>query len=305
MLRKIIVSFILLCSFVSIVFSENPQDYENNLLSNDFRQKAFRGEETLKLYVPKSFEGRSGKESRKTIGAELFDGFRIERIESNINLKGLSSVFGFGYVKDRYDYQIFRSKAQRPGDQSCRECHACNRPRTTIFFGNESELMEAEPLVRGSARIRLGDVSQKSWHGKTSYWITSKYMTVLDFSSGSLIGSGLSLKTSASTIELSGTEGHSFAWKTMFSISKVESYPEKKYFQANLVFKLSRRMKFQFGGGIFLDGISYFGTDMSELGGMIFGLEKSDPNLLPSLYEKLRKEKFGFYKSSIVYEYPF
>ncbi|MBF0408518.1 MAG: hypothetical protein HQM10_14300 [Candidatus Riflebacteria bacterium] len=295
-----------LCIFLLSNFVEI---YAMDVLENspefvEFGQKFYRGEETLQLYVPKSFEGRSAKENRKIYGVELFNGFRFERIDSDFNLKGRSSVFDFESKKDSFDYQIFNSKAVRPSDRSCMECH-CGKSRTTAFMGYETQALEAKPLQRGGIQVSLADVLQKSWHVRLGYWLSERYHSAVDFRTGSLVGGRICLKADTSTLLISGFQGHRFFWDSRFSVSKTESYPAKKFFGANISYKFGRRLKLLLGGGIFFDGVNYFGTEMSELGSMVFALEKSDPDMLPALYQRLRSEKFGYYKSSIIYEYPF
>jgi hypothetical protein len=72
-----------------------------------------------------------------------------------------------------------------------------------------------------------------------------------------------------------------------------------------LNYRLFDGLKIGVSGGAFLDGYTQFGTEMAELGLMTTTMAKDDPDLLPSLFKKLKDDAFGYWHYSIEYEYRF
>ncbi|MBF0501328.1 MAG: hypothetical protein HQM09_14405 [Candidatus Riflebacteria bacterium] len=268
-------------------------------------QEFFRGEEHLRLQVPSSFEGRSVDERRTTKGVELFDGVRFERIDSTVKLRGSVTIFDFDYQKDKLDVMIHRSHAARPGANSCMDCHGGRTCRTTVIIGRETQALAPKPISRGNVRFTIDDVLQQSSHIQLTHWLNSRFLARADYRAGTLSGGGSELWGKAATFGLSGVVDHHLNWDGRLIYTKTETYKAKRVFLGDISYRLGKRVKFTFGGGAFLDGYVHFGTDMSELGAITFNLEKNDPQLLPTLFTRLRDSKFGFLKTSVQYEYPF
>ncbi|MFZ2959764.1 MAG: hypothetical protein WA705_23025 [Candidatus Ozemobacteraceae bacterium] len=303
-LLKILVlaSFLVFCQ--SCVWAGEAESWKGPDFTS-FGQQFYRGEERLRLQVPKSFEGRTANEWRATRGVELFDGARFERTDGKVELRGSVTIFDFDYQKDKLDVMIHRSRSARPGANACMDCHGGRSPRTTVIIGRETEALEPKPVVRGSVRFTIDDVLQQSSHIQVTHWLTSKYMARVDYRTGTLSGGGTELWARAATLGLAGAIGHRLAWDGRLIYSKTETYKTKRAFLADLSYRIGNRVKITFGGGAFLDGYLHFGTDMSELGAMTFNLEKGDPQLLPTLFTRLKEDTFGYLKTSIQYEYPF
>lgn len=304
-MKRISVFFFILCFFaISFVQADSPPPWRGPD-SVDFGEHLYRGQEYLKLYVPASFEGRTAVERREVKGIEIFQGARFERTDSNVELRGLSTVFDFDYVKDKFDVQIHRSRARRPGYNACMDCHGGDAPRTTVIIGNEYQLLEPKPVVKGNVRFSIDEVQQKSAHCQVAHWINNRLMIRGDYRTGTLSGGGNTLACRAATLGVAGIHGHRLTWDGRLIVSKTETYRVKRVFEGSLAYRLGRRTRFTIGGGAFLDGYVHFGSSMGELGAMTFNLERDDPQLLPTLFTRLKNDRFGYYRAAVQYEYPF
>ena len=283
---------------------ESPPAWRGPDFTN-FGEFLYRGQEYLKLYVPASFEGRTAIERREVKGIEIFRGARFQRIDSKVQLRGLSTVFDFDSVKDSFDVQIHRSRAGRPGYNACMECHGGNLPRTTVIIGNEYQLLEPKPVVKGNVRFTIDEVQQKSAHCQITHWLDNRCMVRGDYRTGTLSGGGNTLACRAATLGLAGIYGHRLTWDGRLIFSKTESYRLKRILEGELAYRLARRTRITISGGAFLDGYVHFGSSMGELGAMTFNLERDDPQLLPSLFTRLKNDRFGYYRAAVQYEYPF
>ena len=272
---------------------------------SDFGEKIIRGEDQLKLQVPASFEGRTAKEERKHYGVELFQCARFERFDSRVELRGQVSIFDFEYIKDRLDLQIYRSKKRRPRCNSCMACHGGDFPRTTVMIGEENTQIIADPVQLGNLIFTVHDANVSSVHANINHWVSHNLMLRGDYKVGELRQSDIALKAQALTLGASGFWGHRIIWNSDLIVSKTESYPRKKTFTSSLAYKMSKRLRLTVGGGAFFDGYTHFGTEMSEMGVISTTLEKKEPDRLPSLFNRIKNDQFGYWSASLEYEYPF
>jgi len=273
--------------------------------STDFSEKFYRSEEKLDLQVPQSFEGRTAKDERKINGVELFERVRFERTDGKVELRGTATVFDFDYVKDKLDLQIYKSRGLKPGSNTCMDCHGGKLSRTTVTVGQETQELIPKPIVRGNIKFTLDDAAVESAHITLNHWLNPRIMATADYKAGELHQAGISLNSVAAGFGLLGNVGSRFFWNGKVVLSKTESYKSKKTLTGKLTWAAGKRLKLSVGGGAFLDGYTHFGTDMSELGVMTVNLEKNDPELLPSLFTRLKKDRFGYLQTAIQYDYPF
>jgi hypothetical protein len=261
--------------------------------------------EHLELHVPKSFEGRTANEWRTTQGVELQNTVRFARTESKVQLRGTSTVFDFDYTEDVLDVQIFRSRQRIPRSNSCMDCHGGNFSRTTAIVGQKHQELLPKPYKRGFLTIFLDRAYTESFHTEVNHWLNQSLMVKADYRWGYMKQSNYNLKAEAYTVGLAGRFKHRLTWSGDLIISKAETYPQRKTFVGKLNYRLFDGLKIGVSGGAFLDGYTQFGTEMAELGLMTTTMAKDDPDLLPSLFKKLKDDAFGYWHYSIEYEYRF
>lgn len=272
----------------------------------EFGQKFIRGEETLKLHVPQSFEGRTATEWRKIHGVELFNFGRFTRTDGRVELRGRATVFDFDYQKDSLEVELFRSKHTRAGFNACMDCHgSVESPRTTFILGRESMSIVPKPIRRGRVTAFISDADVQSTHAILNHWLSGKLMLSTDYRAGTVVQRYHRLNAHAVGLALSGSMGRRFAWESKFTISQLQTYKKKRTFFGNLSYRFGKRLKISLGGAVFLDGYAQFGTEMSEMGIISTTLEKDDSEMLPSFFQRLKDDRFGYLKTSFVYEYDF
>lgn len=261
--------------------------------------------EQLELYVPKSFEGRTAKEWRNTQGVEFQNTVRFARTESKVQLRGTATTFDFDYTQDALDVQIFRSHQRIPGSNSCMDCHGGNFARTTMIVGQEHQELLPKPYKRGFITLFLDPATTESFHSEINHWLTPNLMAKADYRWGYLKQRRYHLEAKAYTIGLAGRYKHRLTWSGDLIISKADTYPQRKTFVGKLNYRIFEGLKIGVSGGAFLDGYTQFGTEMSEMGLMTTTMEKDDPDLLPSLFNKLKDDRFGYWHYTVEYEYRF
>jgi len=271
----------------------------------EIRQKAFANSEYLHLYVPKSFEGRTAKEHREIIGAEFAGVGRFQRTNSRVELHGTVSRFDFNYSQDNLDLQIFKSSKYRPGSNSCMDCHGGRFPRTTAIIGQEHQELLPKPVKKGNLIFTIDPAYTEAFHFGMSHWLKHDLVARFDYKWGYIRQGRFNLKANATTLGLAGIIKHKIDWSGDFIFSKTETFDLKKSFIGKLSYRLGRGFKLGVSGGIFFDGHTRFGTEMSEMGIVSTTLQKDDPDLLPSLFEKLKNDMFGYLHYSVGYEYHF
>ncbi len=303
---RLSVFFLLFCLFLGSSELMAQEDW-----SRSFPGRANIGQgvsikrEHLELEVPKSFEGRTANEWRTIQGVELQNTVRFEKTESSVMLRGRATTFDFDYKEDLLDIQIFRSRQQVPGSNSCMDCHGGSFSRTTAIIGQEHQKLMPRPYKRGFIRVYLDPATSESFHTEINHWINHNIMVKGDYRWGYLKQGRHSLEAKAYTIGLAGRFRHRLTWSGDLTLSKVDSYKDRKTFIGRLNYRIWKGLKIGLAGGAFLDGYTNFGTDMSEMGLMTTGLAKDDPELMPSLFNKLKDDPFGYWHYSIEYEYRF
>lgn len=271
----------------------------------DIRQSVFVRQEHLELHVPESFEGRTAIERRTTVGAEINRLVRYSHTESDVELRGRSTVFDFEYKQDALDVQVFRSRQMQPGVNSCMDCHGGEVKRTTAVIGIEKQELDPQPYRRGMATIYLDPAESFSYRGEVNHWLTKHLMVKGEYRLGKLEQGRHSLDANSMTVGLAGTALHKLTWAADLNFSKVESYKQRKTFTGKVNYRIFRGLKLTVGGGAFLDGYTQYGTEMSEMGLMTHGMAMDDPALLPTLFTRLKNDQFGYWHFSAEYEHKF
>ncbi|HNX74986.1 MAG TPA: hypothetical protein PLM07_05510 [Candidatus Rifleibacterium sp.] len=271
----------------------------------DIRQSVFARQEHLELHVPASFEGRTAIERRTTVGFEYNRLLRYAHTESDVELRGRSSIFDFEYAQDIFDVQVFRSKQIQPGASSCMDCHGGAIRRTTVAVGIEKQELDPKPYYRGYTRVGIDPAESFSWRGEVNHWLTPTLLLKGELKTGTLEQGRHSLDAKSVTVGLGGNALHRMTWSGDLNFSKVESYKQRKTFTGKVNYRLFHGLKLTVGGAAFLDGYTQYGTDMSEMGLITNGLAKDDPELLPSLFTRLKDDQFGYWHFGAEYEYKF
>ncbi len=307
MMKKNYLALICLTLALLIPYSGNCFENwsENSPNESDIGQGAFIQREYLELYVPKTFEGRTAKEWRTVHGIQLQNAVRFYRTTSKVQLRGSVTVFDFDYTQDNLDIQVFRSRARRPGTNSCMDCHGGEFARTTAIIGQEHQELISKPVKRGKITFTLNNSTKEAFHAGVNHWLSHNLLAKLDYKWGYLKQGRHNLQAKAWTLGLSGMIKHKWNWSTDLIYSKTDSYKSRKTFVGKLNYFLSKGLRLGVSGGAFLDGYTHFGTEMSEMGLVSMGLEKDDPTLLPTLFTKLKNDMFGYLQYTVEYEYKF
>lgn len=271
----------------------------------DIRQSVFVGQEHLELHVPKSFEGRTAIERRTTVGFEYNRLVRYAHSQSDVELRGRSTIFDFKYDQDILDVQVFRSKQMQPGGNSCMDCHGGEIKRTTAVIGLEKQTLDPKPYIRNLTTVYLDKAKSFSWRAEINHWLTSNLMLKGELKTGTLEQGRHNLDSRSLTIGLGGNAFHKLTWSGDLNFSKVESYPQRKTLSGKLSYRIFRGLKLLAGGAAFLDGYTQYGTEMSEMGLMTNGLAKDDPTMLPNLFTRLKDDQFGYWHFGAEYEHKF
>ena len=271
----------------------------------DIRQNAFARQENLELHVPKYFEGRTAIERRTTAGFEYHRLVRFAHTESDVELRGRSTVFDFEYSQDILDVQVFRSKAIQPGGSACMDCHGGSVKRTTAVIGLEKQELDPKPYYSGYTKISIDPAESFSWRGEVNHWLSPNLMLKGELKTGTLEQGRHNLDARSISIGLGGNAMHRLTWSGDLNFSNVESHQQRRTFIGKVNYRIFRGLKLTVGGAAFLDGYTQYGTEMSEMGLMTNGLAKDDPALLPSLFTKLKDDQFGYWHFGAEYEYKF
>lgn len=255
----------------------------------------------LGMYVPKSFEGRKAKENRNTYTLELKNKVRFTHSDAEVRLKGLANSMNFDYKSDILDVQVFRSGNMRPCSSSCMDCHGEEVPRTmaTIGYG---QTRNDDYTYNG---IYFEKSNSKFFRATVDHWMKDKLMLRGELRLGKVEQGDVSENATSLSIGLGGTIDHRITWSGDYIFSKVNSFKARNILVGRLAFRIIKGLKFKFEAGAFLDGYTQFGTNMSEMGLATIEAVKNNRNSLPSLFEKLKDDKFGYYNASLEYEYRF
>jgi hypothetical protein len=271
----------------------------------DIGQRVKVGHDRLQLHVPKSFEGRTANEWRNFVSVEAGRLVRYTHGESRVELRGSVTRFDFDYTRDIIDVQVYRSKDLKPGANTCMACHGNDFARTAATIGYANEELSPDPYRRGLATIYLDEASSNAFKGEINHWMNQHIMIKATASKGTLEQGRHKLDATSASIGLAGTVWHRMTWSGELNYSKAETYQTRKTFIGKIAYRPSKGLKLSVGGGAFIDGYTQFGTEMSQMGLMSMGLQKDSPGLMPSLFNKLKDDSFGYWQFTAEYEYRF
>ena len=114
-----------------------------------------------------------------------------------------------------------------------------------------------------------------------------------------------SLDAKSLSLGIGGTAFHRLTWSGDWILSKVEGFKARNSLIGKVTYKIIGGLKFKFEAGAFLDGYTQFGTTLSEMGMATAEPVKRYANWLPSFFQKLKNDAFGYYNACVEYEYRF
>jgi hypothetical protein len=303
-LKKI--QILLICLLVSCGAANAAEMWEiGSPARADIGQRVSVGHDRLQLHVPKSFEGRTADEWRNVFSVEIRKLLRYAHSESRVELRGSATRFDFDCTKDIIDVQVYRSKDLKPGANTCMACHGNDFSRTAATVGYVNQDLTPEPYRRGMATIYLDEATSKSFKGEVNHWVNQHMMVKATASTGTIEQGRHKLDAKSASIGLAGTVWHRMTWSGELNFSKANTYSLRRTFIGNVGYRPLKGLKIGLGGGAFIDGYTQYGTEMSEMGLMSMGLQKDTPGQLPSLFNKLKDDSFGYWQFSAEYEYKF
>lgn len=255
----------------------------------------------LGMYVPSSFEGRKAKENRNTFTLELKNKVRIMHSNAEVRLKGLANNMDFDYKSDIIDVQVFRSDNLRPRASACMDCHGEDMPRTMVTIGY-GQTRTDDYSYAGNDFVKA---DSKFFKAAVDHWMKNKLLLRSELRLGKVEQGSISKNATSLSIGLGGTIDHRITWSGDYIFSKVNSFKARNILVGRIAFRIIKGLKFKFEAGAFLDGYAQFGGNMTEMGLATIEPVKKYRNTLPSLFEKLKDDRFGYYNASLEYEYRF
>ncbi len=258
----------------------------------------------LEMKVPSSLKGRSVKSFKTIFSADISNNVRYTHEDTDIELRGKSNRLDMEYKKDIFDVQIYKSPQTQLGTSSCMDCHGADAPRTLATVGYEKTKAKADPYHLNNATVQLANADSKAFRGEITHWMNESLMLRGNLRLGSFKQGTMKLDAKAFTLGLGGYASHKVTWQGDFIVSKVESYKQKKNLVGKVDYRLNKNFKLFAGGGIFLDGYTQFGTEFSEMGMLINGVV-SDSTKLPSLFNRLKNDRFGYWNLGLEFKCMF
>jgi hypothetical protein len=261
-------------------------------------------QEHFEIKVPSSLSGRSVKNFKTSFTADIHKRARYTHEDGDLELRGKANRMDMEYKRDILDVQIFKSKQNQSGSSTCMDCHGADAPRTLATVGYEKTTAKADPYNLNNVTIKLADVESRAFRSEINHWMNGNLMLIGTLQVGNFEQGNTKLDAKAFSVGLGGYISHKLTWRGDYIISKVETYERKKNLEGRLDYKLHKSFKLSAGGGIFLDGYNQFGTEFSEMGMLINGVV-SDSTKLPSLFNKLKNHRFGYWNLGAEFTYRF
>ncbi|MBQ3643701.1 MAG: hypothetical protein II961_03805 [Candidatus Riflebacteria bacterium] len=264
-------------------------------------QSVFINQERLGLYVPKSFEGRKVNEDKTNFGLEIKNTFRFKHSDSEVNLKGMVNKMKFKYKTDIIDVQIFRSDKMKPGASACMDCHGSSIPQTLATIGYGQTKIDDYRYVGND----VNKSESRFFRANVDHWAKRNLMVKGELRVGKIEQGDYSLDAKSLSLGIGGTAFHRLTWSGDWILSKVEGFKARNSLIGKVTYKIIGGLKFKFEAGAFLDGYTQFGTTLSEMGMATAEPVKRYANWLPSFFQKLKNDAFGYYNACVEYEYRF
>ena len=298
--KKNILSIMLcLLSFASVTGAEVWET--NKPGTADIKEGFSVSRSRLGLYVPKSFGGRKANEDRNTFTLELKNRVRFTHYNGDVELTGLANKMQFDYKTDIIDVQVFRSKTLCLSSSYCLDCQKDECARTMVIVGYGQT--KADDYTYAGNHF----VKSESKYFKTAvdHWMKENLMLRGEFRFGKSEQGTISENAMSMSVGLGGYINHRLTWSGDYVYSKVDTFKARNLIVGRLAYTLCGGLKLNFEAGSFLNGYAQFGSNMTEMGLVTMEPVKRYRDSLPSLFEKLKDDKFGYYNASIEYEILF
>ena len=264
-------------------------------------QSVFINQERLGLYVPKSFEGRKVNEDKTNFGLEIKNTFRFKHSDSEVNLKGMVNKMKFKYKTDIIDVQIFRSDKMKPGASACMDCHGSSIPQTLATIGYGQTKIDDYRYVGNY----VNNSESRFFRANVDHWVKRNLMLKGELRIGKVEQGSYSLDAKSLSLGIGGTAFHRLTWSGDWILSKVDSFKARNSLIGKVTYKIIGGLKLKFEAGAFLDGYTQFGTTLSEMGMATAEPVNRYADWLPSFFQKLKNDAFGYYNACVEYEYRF
>jgi len=302
---------LLVASILCIAFpvaagsSGEPGESESTYDGPVIRIKRFH--EYSELVVPSSFEGRRGKYTLEGDAVMLFDRIEFRRDKIKSRLKGIVNKFDFDTDIDRLQGMLWRSRATIPGSNSCMDCHESGdaQARTQFWIGKESRFIDPYPSRNGNATVEISDGDVTKSFGELRYWPSHRQRIHAGASEGRM--------RSFLTVQHAKSAWLGWSWfnhkdlniGTEWRSSKPELYKARHEFTGSLAYKAGKRLLVGVKGGILMNGVGHYDLGYSDMGAVTVSTDLYSPETLPSIFQRLRNERFGYYSIEARYEYAF
>ncbi len=266
-----------------------------------------RFHEYSKMIVPDSFQGRRGKSTLEGNAISLFDRIEFRRDEIKTRLKGIVNRFDFDTEVDTLQGMLWRSRAELPGRNSCMDCHAQGdaSARTQLWIGKETRYIDPYPSIRGNAAIEFADADTDKSFWELRHWVSHHQRVSAGASNGRMRSFQTVQKAKSAWLGWSWINHKDVNIYTEWRSSKPELYQLRHEFTGAIGYKAGKRLQVGLKGGVLLNGVGHYDLGFSDLGAVSVSTDLYSPETLPSIYNTLKNEKFGYYSIEARYEYAF
>lgn len=259
------------------------------------------------LIVPKSFEGRTGTIDFSETGVQIFDRVEFTREKGNTKLSGTVNRFAFTSEIDRLRAKVWESRKGFPKRTICSECHGkdMSQARTQVWLGEETRRLTPEIFHRGLASIEFPDADATKSYFELRHWITPHQAIHAGSSAGHLRSFNKNYGATSSWLGWTWANRKNLNLLSELRSSKTQEYPNKREFIGKLAWEGKKGFALDVQGGILLDGFGQYDVGFSDVGNLLISTEKANSEFLPTIYTKLKNDRFGYYTFQVRYEYAF
>ncbi|HOY68826.1 MAG TPA: hypothetical protein PLP29_18250 [Candidatus Ozemobacteraceae bacterium] len=287
------------------VASSEPEDVQGEYDGPVIRIKRFH--EYSKLIVPSSFQGRKGKYNLEGTSLSLFDRIEFRRDQVKTRLKGTVNRFDYDTDVDRLQGMIWRSRADIPGRNSCMDCHETgdSAARTQLWIGRETRFIDPYPSLRDGAMLEIADADVSKTFWELRYWASHRQRIHGGLSQGRMRSFQTMQDAKSAWLGWSWYNHKNLIVNTEWRSSKPELYSMRHEFTGALSYKAGKRLQVGLKGGVLMNGVGAYDLGYSDMGAVTVSTDLYSPETLPSIFQKLRNEQFGYYSIEARYEYAF
>jgi hypothetical protein len=266
-----------------------------------------RFQEKTSLVVPKSFEGRTGKEETEGTTFAFADLISFTRTESKSRLQGRTNRFDFDMKSDHLRGLLWESRTHFPRRNMCMDCHGneTSQSRTRVWVGDEFRELTPKPIVVGNAVAQFATADVRKAYFELKHWVTPHQAVTGGASMGKVRSFKTYQKASSAWLGWSWHDRRNIEVSSEFRSSKADLSDSKREFIGRFAFKVKKGFELVLKGGILLDGIGQYDLGFSDMGTVLISTEKYAPEDLPSIYSNLKNDQFGYYSILARYQYAF